>query len=198
MRSQRVPMSPLRRTALLVGVLFVITCITAIAAKFWFYPPLLDDAGYNIGSGGDSRDWSMAPGSASQEPLSSLVSSNQAPRGRTSPASRVLLGARLRHLPDRQGVQALSCHCRDRARSMTAVDSVTRTQGDFTRQRREAYCWTAPPSTPGRTREEFFALAHAHAEGLGVPPQLDPSSFHHLDTSIGSFTRAVRGGRPAR
>jgi hypothetical protein len=55
LRSQRVPMSPLRRTALLVGVLFVITYITAIAAKFWFYPPLLDDAGYIIGSGGDSR-----------------------------------------------------------------------------------------------------------------------------------------------
>jgi len=53
--SQRVPMDALRRTALLVGVLFVITYITSIAAKFFFYPPLLDDADYIVGGGADAR-----------------------------------------------------------------------------------------------------------------------------------------------
>ena len=44
----------LRRTALVVGVLFVITYITSIAAKFAFYAPVLDDPGYVVGSGADS------------------------------------------------------------------------------------------------------------------------------------------------
>jgi hypothetical protein len=48
-------MDPLRKTALLVGVLFVITYITSIAAKFGFYPPLFDQAGYIVGAGADSR-----------------------------------------------------------------------------------------------------------------------------------------------
>ena len=53
--SQRVPMDSLRRTALVVGILFVITYITSIAAKFAFYPPLLDHADYIVGSGQDTR-----------------------------------------------------------------------------------------------------------------------------------------------
>ncbi len=54
-RITRARMSPLRRTALLVGVLFVITYVTSIAAKFGFYPPLFDQAGYLTGSGADTR-----------------------------------------------------------------------------------------------------------------------------------------------
>jgi uncharacterized protein DUF4386 len=44
----------LRRTALVVGVLFVITYITSIAAKFAFYPPLFE-ADYVLGAGADTR-----------------------------------------------------------------------------------------------------------------------------------------------
>ncbi len=44
----------LRRTALVVGVLFVITYVTSIAAKFVFYAPVLDDPGYIVGGGADS------------------------------------------------------------------------------------------------------------------------------------------------
>jgi hypothetical protein len=54
-RSQRAPMDSLRRTALLVGVLFVITYITSIAAKFSLYPPLLDNADYIVSDGQDTR-----------------------------------------------------------------------------------------------------------------------------------------------
>jgi hypothetical protein len=54
-RSQRWPMDPLRRTAYVVGWLFVITYITSIAAKFSFYPPFLDNANYVVGGGEDSR-----------------------------------------------------------------------------------------------------------------------------------------------
>ncbi len=53
--SPRVPMDYLRRTALIVGVLFVITYITSIAAKFAFYPPLLDNADYIVSEGADTR-----------------------------------------------------------------------------------------------------------------------------------------------
>ena len=55
MRPLRAPMDPLRRTALVVGVLFVITYITSIAAKFAFYRPFLDNADYIVGSGDDTR-----------------------------------------------------------------------------------------------------------------------------------------------
>jgi hypothetical protein len=48
-------MDSLRRTALVVGVLFVITYITSIAAKFAFYPPFLDNADYIVGAGEDTR-----------------------------------------------------------------------------------------------------------------------------------------------
>jgi len=41
--AQRIPMSSLRKTALLVGILFLITYITSIPAKFSLYPPLLED-----------------------------------------------------------------------------------------------------------------------------------------------------------
>ncbi|HET7278847.1 MAG TPA: DUF4386 domain-containing protein [Dermatophilaceae bacterium] len=54
-RSQRAPMDPLRRTAYVVGVLFVITYITSIAAKFAFYPPFLDNPDYIVGAGEDTR-----------------------------------------------------------------------------------------------------------------------------------------------
>jgi hypothetical protein len=47
-------MDAVRRTALLVGVFFVITYITSIAAKFAFYPPLFDKA-YVVGNGQDTR-----------------------------------------------------------------------------------------------------------------------------------------------
>ena len=53
--SQRVRMDYVRRTALLVGVLFVITYITSIAAKFSLYPPLLENADYIVGNGEDTR-----------------------------------------------------------------------------------------------------------------------------------------------
>ena len=54
-RTQRAPMDALRRSALVVGVLFVITYITSIAAKFSLYPPLLDNADYIVSDGQDTR-----------------------------------------------------------------------------------------------------------------------------------------------
>jgi hypothetical protein len=54
-RSKRTPMDPMRRTAYVVGVLFVVTYITSIAAKFAFYPPFLDNADYLLGDGEDTR-----------------------------------------------------------------------------------------------------------------------------------------------
>lgn len=51
----RARMDSLRRTALVTGVLFVITYITAIAAKFGFYPPLFEDGDYIVGAGADNR-----------------------------------------------------------------------------------------------------------------------------------------------
>jgi hypothetical protein len=54
-RSQRTLMDPMRRTALVVGVLFVITYITSITAKFAFYPPFLDNVDYVLGDGQDTR-----------------------------------------------------------------------------------------------------------------------------------------------
>ena len=53
--SQRDPMDPMRKTAYVVGVLFVITYITSITAKFAFYPPFLDNAAYILGDGEDTR-----------------------------------------------------------------------------------------------------------------------------------------------
>src|SRR3954451_18961610 len=54
-RSQRAPMDPMRKTAYVVGGLFVLTYLTSIAAKFAFYPPFLDNADYILGSGDDTR-----------------------------------------------------------------------------------------------------------------------------------------------
>jgi hypothetical protein len=47
-----VPTSPLRRTAFIVGALFLVTYVTSIPAHFSLYPPLLEHADY-IGSSGD-------------------------------------------------------------------------------------------------------------------------------------------------
>jgi hypothetical protein len=53
--SRRPPMSSLRRTALLVGVLFLITYVTSIASKFFLYSPLLDNPDYIVSAGEDTR-----------------------------------------------------------------------------------------------------------------------------------------------
>jgi hypothetical protein len=45
---------PTRRTATIVGWLFVVTYVTSIPAKVWFYPPLFD-GNYVTGPGHDSR-----------------------------------------------------------------------------------------------------------------------------------------------
>ena len=50
-----VPVSSHRRTAFVVGVLFLITYITAIAAKFFFYQPLFENADYIVSGGADGR-----------------------------------------------------------------------------------------------------------------------------------------------
>jgi hypothetical protein len=52
---RRTRMDPLRRTALIVGVLFVITYVTSIAAKFGFYPPLADNPDYIVSGGEETR-----------------------------------------------------------------------------------------------------------------------------------------------
>jgi hypothetical protein len=48
-------MTSLRKTALLVGVLFVITYITSIAAKVAFYPPMFDNPDYMLSGGADTQ-----------------------------------------------------------------------------------------------------------------------------------------------
>jgi hypothetical protein len=48
-------MDPMRRTALLTGVFFLITYVTSISAKVYFYPPLLGRADYVLGAGDDVR-----------------------------------------------------------------------------------------------------------------------------------------------
>ena len=45
---------PMRRAATIVGWLFVVTYVTSIAAKIWFYPPLFD-GNYVTGPGQDTR-----------------------------------------------------------------------------------------------------------------------------------------------
>lgn len=47
-------MDPTRRTALLTGVFFILTFVTSIPALA-LYGPVLDDAGYVLGSGSDTR-----------------------------------------------------------------------------------------------------------------------------------------------
>ncbi len=51
---RRGPVDSLRRTARVVGWLFVITYVTSIAAKFAFYPPLFE-GDYVAGGGSDTR-----------------------------------------------------------------------------------------------------------------------------------------------
>jgi hypothetical protein len=53
-RSARTATDPTRRTATIVGWLFIVTYVTSIAAKMWFYPPLFD-GNYVTGPGQDSR-----------------------------------------------------------------------------------------------------------------------------------------------
>src|SRR5919107_2530414 len=48
------PADPTRRTATIVGWLFVVTYVTSIAAKIGFYPPLFD-GNYVTGPGQDTR-----------------------------------------------------------------------------------------------------------------------------------------------
>jgi hypothetical protein len=50
----RVPVGSMRKTALLVGWLFVLTYVTSIAAKFALYPPLFD-TDYVTSAGQDTR-----------------------------------------------------------------------------------------------------------------------------------------------
>jgi hypothetical protein len=45
---------PLRRTALLTGLFFVITYLTSIPAKFYFYAPLFEQDNYVLGAGPDN------------------------------------------------------------------------------------------------------------------------------------------------
>jgi len=48
-------MSPTRKTALIAGVLFLITFITSIPAALLFYTPVLDHTNYILGAGADTR-----------------------------------------------------------------------------------------------------------------------------------------------
>ena len=48
-------MNPLRRTALLEGLLFIITFVASIPASLVFYTPVLDHPNYIVGAGADSR-----------------------------------------------------------------------------------------------------------------------------------------------
>jgi Domain of unknown function (DUF4386) len=51
----KVPMDPLRRTAFLGGVLYLITFASSIPARFFFLDPVLSDPAYIVGSGADTR-----------------------------------------------------------------------------------------------------------------------------------------------
>src|SRR5680860_1185885 len=53
-RTERVSADPMRRTATIVGWLFVLTYVTSIAAKIALYPPLFD-GDYITGTGHDTR-----------------------------------------------------------------------------------------------------------------------------------------------
>jgi hypothetical protein len=48
------PVDPTRRAATIVGWLFIVTYVTSISAKVWFYPPLFDGT-YVTGPGQDTR-----------------------------------------------------------------------------------------------------------------------------------------------
>jgi hypothetical protein len=53
--SPPVPVDAYRRTALVVGVLFVVTYVTSIPAKFAFYPPLLEHSDFILGRGSETQ-----------------------------------------------------------------------------------------------------------------------------------------------
>jgi len=48
-------MDPVRKSALVVGVLFIVTFIASIPPAFIFYTPVLNDAHYVLGVGADTR-----------------------------------------------------------------------------------------------------------------------------------------------
>ena len=51
----RAPMDPLRRTAFIAGVMYLITFAGSIPARFYFLAPVLSDPGYIVGAGADTR-----------------------------------------------------------------------------------------------------------------------------------------------
>ena len=53
--TKRVPMDALRKTALIAGVLYLITIIASIPAQFVFYDPVLSNTDYIVSSGADTR-----------------------------------------------------------------------------------------------------------------------------------------------
>lgn len=48
-------MDPVRKSALVVGVLFIVTFIASIPPAFIFYTPVLNDSHYILGAGADTR-----------------------------------------------------------------------------------------------------------------------------------------------
>jgi len=50
-----IPMDPLRRTAMIVGGLYLLTFASSIPARFFFLDPVLSDPGYIVGPGADTR-----------------------------------------------------------------------------------------------------------------------------------------------
>jgi hypothetical protein len=48
-------MDPTRTTARIAGVLVIATFVTSIPAALWLYTPVLDDTGYILGAGADTR-----------------------------------------------------------------------------------------------------------------------------------------------
>src|SRR5436190_166656 len=53
--SEGVQMNPLRRTAFVVGLLFIITFVASIPAALVLYTPVLDHTDYIVGAGADNR-----------------------------------------------------------------------------------------------------------------------------------------------
>ena len=51
----RVPMDPVRKTAMWAGVLYLITFASSIPAAFFFLDPVLNDPNYILGPGADTR-----------------------------------------------------------------------------------------------------------------------------------------------
>ncbi len=48
-------MNPLRRTAFIAGLLFIVTFVVSIPAALYLYTPVLDHTDYIVGSGADNR-----------------------------------------------------------------------------------------------------------------------------------------------